>query len=897
MNASAGTGKTTSIVRHYLAFLLEKPEDFPRVLGITFTKKAALEMKHRILKECYELAFTNKLNQSNDLLTDLIAMNPNIKTLDLTQQAEKLYKRILHEHYAFAFQTIDSFFHRLVLVFSKDLSIPPDFFIEEDTDYFLELCIQELFELSNHDPQLKDFLEQFFKYQIQKSKSWNIEYMLLNYAKAILQDRFHSLANAIHLNNAIDSYREVMDTFVKPTIQDFEEKVIPLLEEIYSIIEPYKENKQVLNNQYNTNLFSKLNKFLPSFKLKDTKKEDWDGLFKYIDKKTIFKSDAYSDIEKEIIPKLEELASLVNAKWKDYKTASLMERYHYTTALLFYLNDIARQVKKKQNLLLMQDIGLAIHEFIQKDSPEYLFWKLGNKYRYYFLDEFQDTSTQQYENLKPLLDNVAADFNLKSLLLFVGDVKQSIYRWRGSNAMLLHQQVPIDFKNLGLVTQKLQKNYRSAPQILEFVDEIFHTLVEKISNSSDEGKKLYEKVFSVYQGMKHECAQNHLSGYVKIQRLKKAESNGKSSGEDSDNKEKDLLVNQTLQTILHLKECGYQEHQICVIVRRNEESRLIAQVLYSNGIPFTANASLVLAHSIPVQFLLEALKFLEKPNDVLAQLNLRHLYAYLKNQYSEILPMTFETMMEQLQNMAQASTFLSLYEKAEGVLQQIGMNQLWDVFISNFLHFIRDYETRPYRKDMDFFTWFERYASQQTVLSEHQNAIRIMTIHQAKGLEFDIVICPFLDREIKPDYDTTFWATAKHPAIKNLPFLINYQKELANSHFYEDYLRETQESFLENANLLYVAITRAKLQFYGFYKITKESKTSITDFTKIAHWLDELGFCNDDVYEKGTFQYATSTTKTESSVEKFPVPTVFMQADRVVFRTPTPEEWQAVLAS
>lgn len=821
IKASAGTGKTFNLVKFYLKNLLYDTKNFYHVLGLTFTKKAAAEMKKRILEDTLKIATGNK----HDLYTQIVNENSFLKAHDIQKNAQILLNSILFEYSRFEFQTIDSFFYKIVKIFGKDLEIHPNFQIEEDIDLFIELCVEQLFKESSHNEELKNYLLEFVMFRLKEQDSWNVDFPLQKLAYEVLKETAYDYL--ILFKNKLFPHFEKLKNSHLEYIKKYEQEIDSLLDQIESLLKYYKITPE--HCHYKTKgLPSKLEKLR---KFKNLEFNDISSILKFLNDKKYFQKDFQ---DKEIVEdKIHQISQELNEKfrmehWKSYKTHNYAYESLQTSALIYKLWEIGEEIKHKHQFILMSDINIKIKNFLQEEPAEYIYWRLGNRYHHFLLDEFQDTSLTQYNNLKPLIETVITTKSECSSALFVGDVKQSIYRWRGSQPALL-QSLHEDesFKHYTQI-YVLDTNYRSAPEIVNFVNEFFN----HICFCSLDLQSLKHN----FRDLNQKAHKTQEKGYVKITKVTKE----KNYDEEEILAEEDKILQELLKELEKLENCN----DITILVRTNSESRLIANYLAQNGISFTASEALLFSKSLSIQFLFEALKLLYYNDDKVTKLTVYNLAQYLEISYSY----------EDYQIFSQSIKTYSLYEQTEQLIHYFGLNKPLNSDIIQFLSFVHDYEKAEYKKNLSFWDWFERYSTQKSLEGSTKERIQIMTIHQSKGLEFEVVLCPFLNWDLYPQPNSKYWGI-----YENEPYLLSYNKEQKYTYFtVKDkntlaFDKETEETILENLNILYVAITRAKKQFYGWFI----QKNQIQEIKKVSDYFqlyfDKIGQNETNILEIGEF--------------------------------------------
>lgn len=828
IKASAGTGKTFSLVKEFLTHSLQNPKDYYHTLGLTFTKKATAEMKKRILDETRKIVedpihskILNQIQNHFPYLTNHLAQ----------KNAEELLSLILFEYSRLEFHTIDSFFYKIIKVFSKDLDIHPNFQIEDDTDLFVEQCVDELFKSSINDEELRNYLLDFLLYRLEESNNWNIDKPIHELAQEVLKDKSYDYIRLFQ-NKTFAHFQILKQNFFQQ-IDYFSKEYYHLLSQIESSIGDYKNNKDCWYGK-SRGLPAKLEKIKDLQKLKYKEIEDF---LNFLDGKKYFKEDniTFREITEKIHKIYFKLRKLFTEdQWRRFKTYYYAYNSLQTSALIFKLWEIGEKIKRENQFILMSDINVKIKEFIKNEPPEYLYWRMGNRYQHFMLDEFQDTSVIQYENLKPFIESVITTKPNSATALFVGDVKQSIYRWRGSQPSLLqnlHQDKSFQYY---VCEETLTTNYRSAPEIVNFVNEFFDVI------SCIDFNPFLQLVQENFHDLNQKAYKNQDKGFIKIEKIEK-----KSSNNDLTEQANDQILKTIVELIQNsLKDCP----EVTILVRTNQESQIIAKYLTANGISYTAAESLLMSNSVIIQFLFTTLKWIHFPNDPLNSITAINL--------AQNLNISIDA--QKFIEFASDIKHFSLYEQTEYIID------FWELYPKitdeciQFLEFVHHYENTDYKKNLSFWDWFERYSKKQSLSLTSKERIQIMTIHQSKGLEFEVVICPFLDWELYPKTLTYYWGV-----YENVPYLLNYVKEQqytnfmsSNSHInYSAFEKETIETILENTNILYVALTRAKKQLYGFFTVSKSNTDYFENIKTVADYFQYFFLYKgiDKIFELGTF--------------------------------------------
>ena len=789
-NASAGSGKTYALSKVYLKIILASPQNFRKILAITFTNKAVNEMKHRILNSLYEFSVTTSIEEASPLFKDLIK-ETHFTFEDLPSLGKLRLKQILHNYAFFDISTIDKFTHRLIRTFAKDLKIPQNFEVVLDVDLLLQEAVERVIGKAGEDPEFTKVLLDFALEKIEDDRSWDIGFDLLKIGKLIFDEN-----NEEHLKHLKDL--ELVDflklqSHLKTQIKILEKKTIELASSsldiiIYHGVEFKDFPRETLPNHfikikdgnfnpvslYNNKLEENLieGKILKTT-IKNPPTELAPKLLQYYQniKQLIYKRGLFSNINRNIVP-----FALLNAIQKELKI-----------------------IQEEKDQLSISEFNTLIAKEIKDQPAPFIYERLGEKYRHYFIDEFQDTSQMQWENLIPLIGNAMEgedELGNTGSLFLVGDPKQAIYRWRGGKAeqfleLATHQNHPFTIQS-ELVT--LPKNYRSYAEIINFNNSFFQSISPFLENT------LYQEFFQI--GNQQEVNQKD-GGYVNLTLLE----------EENDEQ-------YALETLAAINKClaqGYTYSDICIIIRKKKHGSVLANFLMQNEIPVVSPDSLLLNGSPKAIFLVQLIRYMVQPTELEIQYeilnflseqkedrhayifeNLNHLDTHLLAEYG------FDSA-----KLRQASVF-------DGLAYAIKIFDLIpnsDAHLSAFMDLVFDVEQK-FGSDMQSFLdyWDKKGKSSSISTSENLDSVQIMTIHKSKGLEFPVVIFPYANSNVFEEIDPKLWLPVdKEEFLGFSEVLINKKQEVKEYGELESQLYDLdhQKLQLDAFNLLYVVLTRA----------------------------------------------------------------------------------------
>ncbi len=814
--SSAGSGKTFTLVKAYLQLVLANPREYRHVLAVTFTNKATAEMKDRILQNLLQLAKGKGGIMQDTILAD--ADNKNLSTQNLPARAQEALNLLLHDYNHFAVSTIDSFFNKVVRAFARELGLPANFALETEQDRILDEVIDQLMMQYSEDEQLQSWLQQFAIEKMQEGRSWQIKADLKNLGKALFSEQYPLIQESIQRSEGD------MKSFLGPLMQQLREQNEKLNDSLVHRCQEILD--QVASHGLTSADFAGGNK---SSVIKWIKSVHDDSNYYTINKLRTALSglEGYDNLVSKSKPgktrqavfdcadaglwyALIDLQDWLETAIPRYVTAQAIRENAYPLGVLADLNQFLQAYRSEHEMLLIADLNNLLKAVTGDVESPFIYEKVGNTYKHFLLDEFQDTSDFQWDNLKPLLIN-ALGANYSSLV--VGDVKQSIYRWRGGNPDLLVNKLYQDLApfKAQLKEANLDTNRRSCEHVVRFNNDLFGRLPYHMAEQhGEEGQFITQAYQHVEQ---HWLPENQGQGYVTVSFLPTQEH---SYG--------DMIEEPLLQTIRDLEERGYKYREIAILVRGNEEARFYAQTLgqAEPQIPVVSSNSLLIGQSPKVQLLVHAMQYLNDPTDTLTRAYLLNdYYLYLHPEESLDHHERFQLALDHEQTLSALPTAfreqrsflvkLPLYDLGEALLRIFGLVALYDGYLQRFLDVLLDFSKKQQPDLANFLQWWEEEGHQAAVIvPKGEEAVTIETIHKAKGLEFPAVLLPDISFGNSGSGDKWLWETSSVTEYQALPYWpIKFKKSLADSFFSQAYEREEMLSTLDHLNVLYVACTRA----------------------------------------------------------------------------------------
>ncbi|MES2812849.1 MAG: UvrD-helicase domain-containing protein [Bacteroidota bacterium] len=811
-NASAGSGKTYTLVKEYLKIILtsKKEDAYKNILAITFTNKAVHEMKSRIVDSLFDFTKENPSEKSLGLMQDISA-DTGLSLNEITQKAKSIIKNIIHNYAAFDISTIDKFTHKVIRSFAIDLDLPINFEVSLDTENLLQEAVDAIVAQAGEDEELTKLLVDFTMEKTDDDKSWDVSNDIFSTGKLILNENNRKEVVSLK-EKSIPQFIALRNDLVLLSKQ-LEKETADLATSILALI----DKNGIDHKSFSRGTFPNHLKNIQEGKFNPINKT-----FHEFDDIQINKTASDKAIIESIIP---EFLSVLSVIYQKFQKKHLYEAFLKNITPLSLINTVSNQLAKiqeEQSVLSISEFNKLINEQIQHQPAPFIYERLGERYKHFFIDEFQDTSEMQWQNLIPLIDNALSSEDLQGTqgsLLIVGDPKQSIYRWRGGKAEqfidLAKDTNPFSNKDKKVVN--LESNYRSYDEVIHFNNDFFKFLSQKFQN--EDYKELYENKSFQKPNKKS-------GGFVNISFLPKFDK--EESEEDAS--QDDFYLQKTIQTIEELQQKGFLLGEIVILVRNNSKGVLLANYLTENKIPVISSESLLLNTSSEVQFVLNMLRYL---NDKKDKESLAHSLYYFSKQFVASLPthdFIWEGIQkeseEELQNWLsnfeininfQITRKKSLYELVESVVLSGIPSDKNNAYVQFFLDVILEKDIKYQMSIADFLDYWEKNGHKLSVpTAEGSNAIRIMTIHKSKGLEFPVVIFPFAEENFSRSKSEKIWLDAPTDNVDFEKFLIDKSSKVND---YGDAAKEMfshkqQEDLLDNINVLYVALTRAEEQLH-----------------------------------------------------------------------------------
>ncbi|UOQ96129.1 UvrD-helicase domain-containing protein [Hymenobacter sp. 5317J-9] len=875
-SSSAGSGKTYQLTKEYLLLTLgaDDPAYFKRVLAITFTNDAAGEMKERIVGALRRFAYPEG-GKADGLLAD-IAAELKLPETEVRRRAAETFRLVLYHYADFGVSTIDSFVQRIVTAFTRELGLPATFEVELDTDAVLQSAVAALLDKVNRDPNsrlLSQTLAEYALGQADEGKSWSrLPEELAGFGRALFNETVQeavmqlgrlTLADFRRLDKQIRAKRAEIEAAFAQT----REAALAVLEQAGVAEGDFFQGKRGIFGYVQKGVDLLAPEAGPNSYVAATLSDDkwYSGKIKTeADRARV---DAVKEPLRAVVAAVEQLRE---AYLSSYVLLAAMQPYLFHASLLSELNKVVEQISRERNVVLISEFNRRIASIVLTEPVPFLYERLGERYEHILIDEFQDTSVLQWNNLLPLVENTLANGHSS---LAVGDAKQAIYRWRGGEMeqiLRLHQHntaalvararepemrelLRLRYETLDPVLEPkaLQVNYRSAREIVDFNNAFFKAVSDRHATLG-----LVAGIFDNYFGQQvPESQSTAQQGHVELlftqkdaPALRYDAATGAYTPEALPGHLPEAVLGYdestcylTLQLVEQALAEGYALEDIAVLCRTRYASKIIAKFLKERGYPIISADSLALEFAEVVNLLVSILRVLHQPADTLARAEAlllvdkvvrglaptparaRHI-AEVANAagghsfFDELRALGYDVREAETGN-------LGLYELAERLLNLFGLlgrNGESD-YLFRFLDLTLEYSLRFGNNLGNFLTYWEERKGRISINAPGgRAAITITTVHKAKGLAYGVVIVPFADWSLEPHRGTLLWGhlEAGEKPLENMPevAVVSLQKGIQQTALAAQYDEEREKTFLEGLNTLYVAFTRPRHRLYVISK-------------------------------------------------------------------------------
>jgi ATP-dependent exoDNAse (exonuclease V) beta subunit len=797
-SASAGAGKTSTLTIRYLSLILRDDRSLPfrEILGLTFTNKAVDEMKKRILESLQ--SFSDATESNNYLFKSVLdeinsGSESPIEASTLRARSRKKLKELLHNYAYFDIATIDKFNHRLIRTFAKDLKLPSTFKVLLDRDDFLNQGLEKLFSKLSKDDALKKAMVSFAMEKIDDNKAWDISKELFDTA-TLLFDETHFKALG-QLSTKTDEDFKKLKKVTKKKLEDIDDQLTKLSNNTLELLDELNLIDG-FSGRYFPNFLRKVASGDRMMKLE----AKWLTNFENQDPYNKSTPEAKKEAIDQIKPELNRVVNKIISLFKELAYIQNAYKNIQPLSLIFKVQQELNELMQEQQSLPIAEFNKRIYEVVRKQAVPFIYERIGERYKHFFVDEFQDTSVLQWENLIPLVSNALSSEEGSAML--VGDPKQAIYRWRGGAASQFielynnpKQPFPVEGDPINLET-----NYRSSKTVVNFNNDFFESTADLIVD--EDLQQLY--LTTSRQKVHHSDEE----GWVSIEFVEGNKVEDRSV----------LYCQKTLEYIQKIIKRGFSYADICVLTRKNDQAVELAKHLTTNQIPIISSESLLLSSSAQVCFLIDLLYASNWPKEPYYQaIILEYLYRDSPDQ-SQNIKVALENFNQHLEEQFEFSmkyfSSCELFDALSYAIERFKLAEQSSAYINYFMDQVYEYLQTQNLGVAVFLELWEDHKTKWSVKSPKSvNAVQLMTVHKSKGLEFEFVILPFAEQELNPQKNSdVLWVDVDPNQFAGFDqLLFNKNKTLENFSSTTAELVQSEDRLkrMDSLNILYVALTRA----------------------------------------------------------------------------------------
>lgn len=830
--ASAGSGKTFTLAREYMTLVIDNPYAYRTILAVTFTNKATEEMKLRILGQLYGIA--HHLPESDQYLKQIHEALPHLSESQIRKNAEAALRLLIHNYNYFHVQTIDTFFQSVLRNLARELDLTANLRIGLNDYQVEQQAVDELIESLEDTDKLLFWIMEYIKENIADDKGWNVIGQIKSFGEHIFRDYYKENADKLSERMAEDGFFEGFKEKMKNIKKKAKEQFDEIAASFFDALEEGGYSADDLSGK-TRGIWSYFNK-IKNGKYSDddllnltfTKcMESPDNWVKKADVKN--HTDLYQQVSSVLYPILQFSEQHRPTLVKMYKSADLTVKHLNQLRLLGSIDKKVRTMNQEANRFLLSDTQTLLHSLIQDSDSPFIFEKIGTQLNHVMIDEFQDTSTIQWKNFKVLLEETMSREDAGNLI--VGDVKQSIYRWRSGDWRLLNN-IESEFINpkKQLDIETLDTNYRSDRNVIDFNNAFFvEAAKQEYKNLKEAMPEEAQQLLNAYADVEQKVPANkRAQGYVEIKLLKTQEDED-TADESTDKGKGERMMQLCLETVDKLVARGVPINKIAILVRNNQTIQDIAEYFMNHSdYEMVSDEAFRLDASQAVQTLVTALHYLMHPNDDIARATLlKYALTYLDS----------EELVTQLTSNRQEYLEIPLLDLTERLFTEFRLGEVEDMkaqsayvcaFYDKLNAFLADNSS-----DIEaFLQEWDANLHGKSIHCDGTDGIRLLTIHKSKGLEYDHVIMPYCDWQLEKS--NTIWCTPQEEPYNELPLVpVDFSAGQMKQSIYEpDYHHEHLQNMVDNLNLLYVAFTRAGHNLYVFGKrATQNYRSSIIELS------------------------------------------------------------------
>jgi ATP-dependent exoDNAse (exonuclease V) beta subunit len=858
--ASAGSGKTFALTLAYLKLLYAYPGIYRHILAVTFTNKAAGEMKQRILGRLHCLSRSGDRTCEEEMkqLKAATGLDEGV----ISRRAGELLSEILNDYSGFSVGTIDKFFQSVIRAFTHEIGIQPGYNLELDHRRVLSLAVDGLFQDLGNQAELQLWLIRYAMERMESSLSWDFRKEIIQLGEQLFKESFQELFLqndfALLEKNHLDLFLADLNQLEEQARTGMIHSAIQALDHMGRLGIGPEEFKGAGRSPATMFVAAREGKDIDFTASKIAALEQSDHWLK---------KGAPVAMENLVDESLLPLLNQIYGHQEILNTLAAIRGNFYTLGILGDIREYVQAYTNERNLFLIADSGRFLRGIIGGNQVPFVYERTGNRFSHIMLDEFQDTSMFQYDNFRPLLDNSLAAGELS---LVVGDVKQSIYRWRNSDWRILASDLESDFAHQEIHVEPLKENYRSREQVVRFNNTVFQLssrllseIIERELHASSAHRQEADEEVKRFRNAWKDVVQQipeQLMG-----------TGGRVRAELFDTEDapfREQVLHELPAWVDEIMETGIEAGEMAILVRTRKEGLAVANRLLEHArstgktrqFRLVSNDSLLLGYNTAVSLLISMLRHLLYPGHEINNALLKY-HAFqaglisgigtghlLENDLSpaDLLPGDFLEQQELLKQ-------LPLFELTESLIDLLGLGKRVDdlPYLQALQDLVIDLQRRGPVGIGEFLEYWDQTGAGKSIsFSEASNAIRIITIHKAKGLEFKAVVIPFCDWDLTTDARNIniLWCPTSGTPFERIPVVpVRFSSRMSHTLFSSAYYTERMKGYMDRLNLMYVAFTRARdLLYIGLpHREVKGVKNTGDLMQAILHQIPDEQPCTD----------------------------------------------------
>ena len=912
--ASAGSGKTFTLATEYIKLLIANPQSYRTTLAVTFTNKATQEMKERIMSQLYGLW---KRQEGSMAYMRKICDDLHVEEATVSERAGMSLRMLLHNYNYFRVETIDSFFQSVLRNLARELDLTANLRVELGDKEVEERAVDRLIERLTPDDKEMGWITDYIAANMSEDKGWNVIGNIKSFGKNIFSDVYQKEGDKIMEAADDEEMYERLIGLLRNERQNSKDLMMRRGREFFEIIDKYNLSVEDFSHKERgvAGFFIKLQKgvFSPSIigiRVLEAQKDadKWvahAGIGKMrVARKAVgrpaaiisalgvcmAREDIVRIVDEQLVPLLNDAIEDLPRQWRRHQSADMTLSHINQLRLLGSIEKEVRRIDEEESRFLLSHTQQALHSMIDGSDTPFIFEKIGCQLDHIMIDEFQDTSLTQWANFKVLLNECMS--HRGNSCLIVGDVKQSIYRWRnGDWRLLANIEGEWDDAQERLSVSSLATNYRSRGNIVAFNNAFFKAAAEKEYErlkESDEQRaamlrEAYADVEQQTSGDKQE------GGRVEVTILPAMKKENRQASDDDDDTEQATdtleLIAQKVEALL---EAGAMQSDIAILIRENRRVPEIATYLADRlpQVRLVSNEAFRLDASEAVNIMMDALRLLANPADSITRASLTKRYlSVIKGSFDDgdLLPdeegRRPDLLPEAFSKHTLALRSMPLTELTERLYRIFSLDKIegQGAYVSAFHDCLGEFLADNAGDISQLLDYWDETMAGKEISCDYPDGIRIMSIHKSKGLEFESVIVPFCDWQLYKD--ELMWCKSDEEPYNQLPLIpVNYNEKMKDTVFADYYKEETMQLAVDNLNLLYVAFTRAAANLF----VICEKKKANFRQQLISDCLEEVAesigaetkdLCNDGAAETLTFGSIYIARQKEGK----PTDNVFMQ--------------------